>query len=254
MLSAVIITKNESSNIEDCLRSLAFANQRVVLDGGSTDQTCEIAQRLGAEVFVNSDWQGFGVQKNRAIAHATHEWVLVVDADERVSPALASEILSVVQQNSGPDAYYLPRCTLFYGLKVKYGGFEPDHGSVRLFRRQRFCFNEALVHEKIDLKSKSAGHIKEHLIHLSYVDPDVYLKKLAAYSKLAAEDMFQRGKRANAYAPFIHAVAAFFKSFIWKRGLLDGSAGLLIASMHAEHTYHKYFQLFLMSSERHSSN
>jgi len=247
MLSVVIITKNEQANIQACLESVAFADQIVVLDGGSTDRTRDLAEELGADVYINEDWKGFGVQKNRALEYGRHEWVLVLDADERVPASLAKEIMSAVSQCNGPSAYSLKRQTLFYGLPVRYGGFEPIQGSVRLFKRGCYRFDNALVHEKIDLNGDSAGLLRTPLEHLSYQDPDAYLQKLMVYSKLSAAILFNRGKRASAYSPMAHAVAAFLKSFLIKLGILDGKTGLLIATLHAEHTYHKYFQLYLMS-------
>lgn len=247
MLSAVIITKNEQDRIADCLDSVQFCDEIVVLDGGSNDHTVAIAKARGATVSVNIDWQGFGIQKNRAIDLATNDWVLVVDADERISNELAREIVNAIAHREADSAYSIKRITPFYGQTIRFGGFEPEQGSVRLFRKSKFRFDGALVHEKVDLKGARAGRLVQPITHLSYEDPNAYLSKLMLYSKLAAEAMFARGKRASALAPSVHGFAALIKAYFFKAGFLDGRGGWVLAVYQAEMTYHKYFRLWLLS-------
>lgn len=250
-LSVIIITKNESRNIGDCLASVAFADQCVVVDSGSTDDTVVIARAAGASVVETVDWPGFGPQKNRALALAQGEWILSLDADERVPQSLRDEILGVV---AAPNhlAYTLPRLSSFCGHFIRHSGWYPDH-TVRLFRRDSGRFSPDLVHESVVVAGESIGRLKTPLIHYSYPDDDAYLRKLQQYSSLSAEQAYAAGKRGGLGKALAHAAAAFLRSYVFKRGWLDGRAGLMVAVSSAESSYHKYFKLMLLTeSGRHN--
>ncbi len=250
-LSVVIITRNEAHNIGDCLASVAFANQWIIVDSGSTDGTVGIARAAGATVIETIDWPGFGPQKNRALAAATGDWILSIDADERISDASRNEILAILATPSpGFDAYALPRLSSFCGRFIRHGGWYPDH-VLRLFKRGSARFTDHLVHERIVTDSSGAhGRLSEPIIHYSYRSDADYLRKLEQYSTLGAQQAFAAGKRSGYVGALGHGLAAFLRSYVFKAGFLDGSAGVMVAIAAAETTYHKYFKLMLLCEER----
>jgi glycosyltransferase involved in cell wall biosynthesis len=243
-LSVIIITKNEADNIQACLDSVSFADQRIIVDSGSTDGTVAIARAAGATV-IETDWPGFGAQKNRALDAASGDWVLSLDADERISDALRGEILAAIAQPAH-EAYMLPRLSSFCGYFIRHAGWYPDH-IVRLFWRGSARFSDDLVHERIVIDEGSAGRLTNPIIHYSYRDDSAYLRKLEQYSSLGARQAFEAGKRGGLAKAILHGCAAFLRSYVAKRGFLDGRAGLMVAISTAESTYHKYFKLMLLS-------
>lgn len=243
-LSVIIITKNEADNIQACLDSVSFADQRIIVDSGSTDGTVAIARAAGATV-IETDWPGFGPQKNRALDAAAGEWVLSLDADERIGDALRGEILAAIAQPAH-DAYMLPRLSSFCGHFIRHAGWYPDH-IVRLFRRGSARFSDDLVHERIVFAESGAGRLKNPIIHYSYRDDSAYLRKLEQYSSLGARQAFEAGKRGGLGKAILHGCSAFLRSYVAKRGFLDGRAGLMVAISTAESTYHKYFKLMLLT-------
>ncbi len=245
-LSVIIITKNEAHNIGDCLASVAFADQWIIVDSGSTDGTVAIARAAGATVIEATDWPGFGPQKNRALAAANGDWILSLDADERISDKLQAEILSAISA-ARHDAYALPRLSSFCGHFIRHSGWYPDY-ILRLFKRGVAQFSDDLVHERIVTKVDS-GRLLEPIIHYSYRNDDDYLRKLSQYSTLGARQAFAAGKRSSFGDALTHALAAFLRCFIFKRGFLDGAPGLMVALTAAETTYHKYFKLMLLTRE-----
>ena len=244
-LSVIIITKNEAANIRACLDSVKFANEWIIVDSGSTDGTQDIARAFGAKVIETTDWPGFGPQKNRALDAATGDWILSLDADERISDDLRDEILAAIEQ-SVYDSYYLPRLSSFCGRFIRHAGWYPDY-IVRLFRKGAGRFSEDLVHENVRIQHGTTGKLKTPIIHYSYVDDDAYLRKLVQYSTLGAQQAFAAGKRSSFGKAILHAFSAFMRSFVFKRGFLDGRAGLMVAISTAESTYHKYFKLMLLT-------
>jgi glycosyltransferase involved in cell wall biosynthesis len=243
-LSVIIITKNEADNIQACLDSVSFADQRIIVDSGSTDGTVAIARAAGATV-IEADWPGFGPQKNRALDAAGGEWVLSLDADERISDALRGEILAAIAQ-AAHQAYMLPRLSSFCGHFIHHAGWYPDH-IVRLFRRGSARFSDDLVHERIVVAEGGTGRLENHIIHYSYRDDSAYLRKLEQYSSLGARQAFEAGKRGGLGKAILHGCTAFLRSYVAKRGFLDGRAGLMVAISTAESTYHKYFKLMLLT-------
>jgi glycosyltransferase involved in cell wall biosynthesis len=243
-LSVIIITKNEADNIQACLDSVSFADQRIIVDSGSTDGTVAIARAAGATV-IETDWPGFGPQKNRALDAASGEWVLSLDADERIGEALRAEILAAIV---GPahQAYMLPRLSSFCGHFIHHAGWYPDH-IVRLFRRGSARFSDDLVHERIVVAEGSTGRLTHPIVHYSYRDDSAYLRKLEQYSSLGARQAFEAGKRGGLGKAILHGCTAFLRSYVAKRGFLDGRAGLMVAISTAESTYHKYFKLMLLT-------
>jgi len=246
-LSVIIITRNEEANIGDCLKSLDFADEVIVLDNASTDRTQEIARSMGASVHGAPDWPGFGVQKNRALALAQGKWVLSVDADERVTAQLREEILQVIDSESRLSAYNLARRSSYCGQFILHSGWNPDH-VLRLFRRGQTCFSDDLVHEKL-LFSGQTGQLKNPLLHLSFPDFEAVLDKMNRYSSAGAQGMHLRGVRSSLVSAIGHGLWAFIRTYLLQRGFLDGQLGLALAISNAEGTYYRYAKRWLMARQ-----
>jgi glycosyltransferase involved in cell wall biosynthesis len=244
-ISAIIITRNEAAHIEACLASVGFADEWIVVDAGSSDGTPGLARAFGAKVIETSDWPGFGPQKNRALAAATGDWVLSIDADERVGAELRQEILLAIRENRH-SAFEIPRLSSFCGYFIHHSGWYPDR-IVRLFRRDAATFSADLVHEHVVVAQGPVGRLQHPLIHYSYRDDEAVLRKLDQYSSLGARQAFAAGKRSGLRGAIGHGVAAFLRSYLFKRGWMDGRAGLMVAISAAESTYHKYLKLMLLA-------
>lgn len=240
-LSAIVITKNEAGNIADCLDTLAFCDERVVVDGGSTDDTARIAESKGAHVVVH-DWQGFGAQKNFALSLAQGDWVLSIDADERVSPALAAEIRRAIEA-PGVDGYELTRLSSFCGRTIRHSGWFPDH-VLRLFRRGRARFSEDIVHERVVCDGK-IGRLRELLIHHPVLRLEDALSRMDRYSTAGAAMMASSGRRVSFMSGLSHGLWAFIRTYILQAGFLDGREGFLLAVANAEGTYYRYMKAWL---------
>jgi glycosyltransferase involved in cell wall biosynthesis len=240
-LSAIIISKNEASNIGDCLDSLAFCDERIVVDGGSTDCTVEAANAKGARV-VSHPFEGFGPQKNYALSLATSDWVLSIDADERVSPALARAIDAAISKGSA-DAYEMPRLSRFLGRVMRHSGWHPDY-VLRLFRNSRAQFSNDLVHERV-VCDGVVGRITEPLDHYPVLRLEDAVSRMDRYSTAGAE-MFAAAQRKVSFASGItHGLWSFFRAYVWRLGFLDGREGFLLAVANAEGTYYRYMKAWL---------
>lgn len=248
-----MITQNEAHNIAACLCSVLFADQIVVLDSGSTDGTIAIARSMGAEVSISPDWQGFGVQKNRALDAATGDWVLSLDADERVTPDLAQEIqaqLAQAQVSGQSVAFAVPRLTQFCGVWIRHCGWTPDY-VLRVFKRGQACFSDDLVHEKLQLIATDTPivRLKNPLLHYSYPTPEHYWRKLQRYSQDWARQRHARGQRTTITRAALSAVAAFSRSYVFQLGFLDGAMGFAVCTMQAQSAFGKYFELYCLGRE-----
>ena len=243
-LSVIVITRNEAHNIAACLASVSFADQLVVVDSGSTDDTVQLATQSGAVVLSHTDWQGFGIQKNRALASARGEWVLSLDADERVTPQLQAEIMQVLA-NPTHDAYSFPRLSSYCGQYIHHSGWYPDR-ITRLFRRGTARFSEELVHEKL-LVTGPICRLESPLLHESFTGLEAVLDKANRYSSAGALMLYQRGKKASLGTAIGHGAWAFFCTYVLRRGFLDGRMGLVLAISNAQGTYYRYLKLWLMT-------
>ena len=242
-LSVIVITRNESARLEACLASVAFASERVVLDNGSTDDTPAIAQALGARVARTEDWPGFGAQKNRALDLATGDWVLSIDADERVTPQLREQVEAVLADPRF-DAYTVNRRSSYCGQYMRHSGWYPDR-LVRLFRRGSARFSDHAVHESLQVRG-TIGRLDGELLHESYADFEAVLDKVNRYSTAGAHDLHRRGVRGSPGKALGHGLWAFLRTYLFKRGFLDGRLGLALAISNAEGTYYRYVKLWLM--------
>jgi len=250
-ISAIVITHNEQANIGDCLKSLDFADEIIVVDSASSDKSADIARGLGAQVLVTDDWPGFGPQKNRALALARGRWVLSLDADERVTPALRDEILSAISRASGPRVYRFARQSRYCGQFMRYSGWSPDW-VLRLFQRGTARFSDDLVHEKL-VFTGAVGDLKSPLMHYSFPDFESVLDKANRYSTAGAQALRAKGRRASLWGAIGHGVWAFFRTYVLQRGFMDGQLGLALAISNAEGTYYRYAKRWLMLRQEQSS-
>jgi glycosyltransferase involved in cell wall biosynthesis len=245
-LSVIIITKNEAANMRDCLASVAFADEVIVLDSGSTDSTVQLCRELGAQVFEHSDWPGFGPQKNRALSYASHEWVFSIDADERVTPELQAQIVAAMSGEY--DGYFVPRLSQFCGQFIHHCGWYPDY-VLRLFKKSHAQFSDDLVHEHVVLNGRSAK-LRSPLLHYTYLSMADVERKTLQYARAGAEKSFARGKRAHAWDAPVRGGWAFIRTYVMRAGFLDGKAGYQIALMNAKTTYLKYQLLEQIGSNK----
>ncbi len=243
-LSVIIITKNEAAHIGGCLDSVAFADECIVLDSGSTDDTCAIARARGARVEISPDWPGFGPQKNRALDLATGDWVLSIDADERVTPELAQAIGHALQAPDA-EAYRIARLSNFCGRWIRHSGWWPDH-VVRLFRRGAGRFTEVAVHERVVVQGRT-GTLAGHFLHYPYASLEALIDKLNRYSTDAAQSAYARGRRTGIMGPFGHGFWTFVRIYLLRRGFLDGWQGLILAGMAGAGSFFRYAKLYWLA-------
>jgi glycosyltransferase involved in cell wall biosynthesis len=251
MLSIVIITKNEAHAISDCLRSVAWAEEIIVVDSGSTDNTISICQQMGAKITVTSDWPGFGKQKNRALALATQPWVLSIDADERITPELQEEIKRVIATDTNAS-YRMPRSSSYCGKFIKHSGWVPDY-ITRLFKRGYGNFSEDLVHERL-LTEHPTLTLKNPLLHISYINLEEVLDKVNRYSTAGAAMSFSNRKSATLGQAIRHGVWAFIRTYFIRLGFLDGKIGFVLAVSNAETTYYRYLKLAFLNKDSNKLN
>jgi glycosyltransferase involved in cell wall biosynthesis len=244
-LSAIIITRNEAHNLHDCLQSMqGLVDEIIVVDSQSTDATIAIAKQHGAKVAQPADWPGFGPQKNRALDLTTCDWVFSIDADERVTPELAGEIKSLLETSGAEVAYKLPRLSSYCGKFIHHAGWQPDY-VLRLFKRGTARFSDDLVHERV-VTQQPVHALENHLLHYSYLNFSQVLSKVDAYSTASAKQAYARGKRSSVAGALGHGAWAFFRTYVIRRGFLDGGHGLALSISNAETSYYKYLKLWQM--------
>jgi glycosyltransferase involved in cell wall biosynthesis len=240
-LSVVLVTLNEEANIKECLRSVPFADEIVVLDSGSQDRTAELARTFTDKVYV-TDFEGYGKLKREAVERANGDWIFSIDADERVSPDLAREIIEAVGAEDGCVGYLMPRRTHFLGQWIMHGGWYPGH-VLRLFRKDSGEFTDSLVHEQVRIQGR-VGKLRSDLLH--YSDPDLrhYLWKLDRFTGLSARELHSAGRKTGASDLVLRPAFTFLKMYLLKRGFLDGIHGLILALLSSVHVLLKYVKLW----------
>ena len=243
-LSVIIITKNEASRLGECLASVQFADEIIVLDGCSTDATAEIARAHGAQVHQAADWPGFGPQKNRVLALATQPWVLSIDADERVTPELQAEIIQTLAQPHY-DGYQIARLSEFCGKKIHHSGWWPDY-VVRLFRRELGAFDDVPVHEQVLVRGR-VGKLKSWFLHFPFDDLAALVTKINRYSSDAAQMMALKGRRGGVFGLIKHSVWTFIRIYLLRRGFLDGRHGFVLAVTAASGSFLRYSKLMFLN-------
>ncbi|MEJ2347276.1 MAG: glycosyltransferase family 2 protein [Gammaproteobacteria bacterium] len=238
-ISVTLITLNEAGNVGDCLESVAWADEIIILDSGSTDGTPDICRKYTDRVYV-TDWPGYGPQKNRALDYATGDWVLSIDADERVTDELRREIEQAAGA-AGHDAYSIPRSSSYCGRFLRHGGWWPDR-VIRLFRRDKARFSDSIVHETVVVDG-SVGQLCSPLLHYTYRTLDDVVSMINRYSSASAEAMYRAGKRGGLGRAIGHGAWVFLRTYVLRLGLLDGREGFMLAVSNAELAYYKYLKL-----------
>lgn len=246
-LSVIVITRNEAANLRACLDSVAFADEKIVVDNASTDATVAIARACGAAVTHTDDWPGFGIQKNRALALATGDWVLSIDADERVTPELALQIQDAMASGRA-QAFEIPRLTRFCGQWIHHCGWTPDY-VLRLFRRGTARFSDDLVHERVIAVGGRPQRLSSPLLHESYPTPAHYWRKLEAYSHAWATQRHAEGRTTSMTRAALSGWVAFVRSYVLRLGFLDGAMGFAVCTMQAQAAFGKYFALYCLNRQ-----
>jgi glycosyltransferase involved in cell wall biosynthesis len=243
-LSVIVITRNEVLRLRRCLESVPFAHECIVVDSGSTDGTPELAEAMGARVIRTTDWPGFGAQKNRALALARGDWVLSMDADEWLDETLGLQVRAVVEAPGTPDcSYLLSRLSSFCGQWMRHSGWYPDP-VLRLFPRGAARFSDDLVHERL-LCEMPTRPLRGHLLHESMPTLTVANDKMNRYSSGRAADLYARGRRGGLGSALGHGFWAFVRTYVLKRGFLDGRMGFILAVHNAETSYYRYLKMWL---------
>jgi glycosyltransferase involved in cell wall biosynthesis len=235
-VSVGIITKDEEKNIEDALKSVDGAGEVIIVDSFSKDRTVEICSKYTDKIYQH-DWEGYSRQKQKTVDYSKGPWVLILDADERLTPELRNEIEQSVKETDY-NGFYLPRKNYFLGRWIRHSGWWPDH-TLRLFRKDKAKFEEREVHEKVVLEGK-AGYLKNPMEHYTYRSISEFIKKMENYSNLASIEIRRRSGRAGLYSVTVRPLATFIKMFFLRLGFLDGVHGLILAALYSYYTFLKY--------------
>jgi len=239
MLSVTVITKNEARNLGDCLRSVAWAQEIVVVDEFSSDGTVDVAKGLGARVY-QEPWKGFAGQKNSAVDKTTGDWILSLDADERIPLPLKEEIEETIGRNDAFHGYFIARKNFFSGQWIRHGGWYPDY-CLRLFKKRSGRFEERAVHEKV-VVTGSTGYLRNPLEHYTYGSVADYLIRMERYSRLAALEIAEAQRPALWSALTLRPAFTFLNMYLLRGGFLDGKKGLFLAASYAYYTFLKYYR------------
>ena len=243
-LSVIVITRNEQANLHGCLSSVKdIAHEIVVVDSSSSDDTLAIASSFNAVISSPTDWPGFGAQKNRALDMATQNWVLSIDADERLTQELRDEIQAVLSNPPG-DCYAIPRRSYYCGRLINYSGWNPDF-VTRLFKRGAARFSDHLVHERL-LTNSPVSKFNSPMLHYSVNNFSQVLNKIDRYSTDSAQQAFLAGKKSSVLNAVLHGIWAFIRTYFFKLGFLDGAHGLAVSISNAEGSYYRYLKLWLL--------
>jgi glycosyltransferase involved in cell wall biosynthesis len=245
-ISAIIITKDEEHSIRECLQSISWVDEIIVVDSESKDQTLKICKEFRAKIFTKS-WQGFGPQKNEAIKHAKYKWILSIDADEIITPELKKEIIAITKSNNPSEAYSICRRSFYCGRLIKFSGWQSDF-VVRFFQK-KFCkFSDDLVHEKV-LVNGVTLKTKSYMIHNAFENFEEVIKKINVYSSLSASMFYKKNRKSSLKKAIFHAFWSFIKTYIIKLGFLDGKYGFMLSISNAEGTYYRYIKLMMLHSK-----
>lgn len=244
-VSVALIVKNEEINLAECLETVTWADEIVILDAGSDDSTVEIAKKYTNKVYVDADWQGYGLQRQRLQELTSCDWILMLDADERLTPELVLAIKNVLNKDDHNTVYALPRLSWCFGKFIRHSGWYPDY-VTRLYAKDKAQYNAQLVHEKLEYDSAMKKvKLKGDLLHYTYRDLEHYLVKSASYAKAWAIQQQAKGKSSSLLKAFNHGLSCFLKMYVFRLGFLDGRQGLLLALLSGHSTFAKYADLWV---------
>lgn len=247
-LSVYIMTYNEEAKIADCLESVKWADEIVVMDSFSKDRTVEICRRY-TDKIVQNEFVGFGKLRNIALEHCSYDWVLSIDADERATEELKNEVYEKLQQGPDADAYFVPRKSHFLGYWVRHCGWYPDYRQPQFFNKNKFKYREQMVHEGFELNGR-IGHLKGHALQFPFLNLEQFLKKMDRYSSLRAEEMAKEGRKFSVVQLVTHPLAMFWRMYVQKLGFLDGKEGFILSLLYGYYyTMIKYVKLWEKTKE-----
>jgi glycosyltransferase involved in cell wall biosynthesis len=250
-LSVTIITLNEADHIAAAIDSASWADEIIVVDSGSTDGTPDVARAKGAALSTRP-WSGYVDQKNHAAGLARNDWIFSLDADERIPPALASEIRALLTTEPAARGYRVPRVTFHLGRWLRTTDFYPDF-QTRLYDRRAAQWRGRYVHESVSVNG-SVGQLRNELEHYSYRDLRDHLERVNQYSTLAARQMHEAGRRAGPFELILHPPAAFLRNYVLRRGFMDGTAGLTVSAMNAYSVFLKFAKLWELQTQLPTAN
>lgn len=245
LLSVVIIAKDAAELLPECLASVSWADEIILLDAGSHDGTPEIAERHGVRVFHSTEWHGYGKQRQLAQRHASHPMILMIDSDERVTPELRQSIEQVLEQPASETVYSIARRNLFLGRFMRHSGWYPDR-VTRLYPRH-YHYNDNQVHESLETAQAQVRALQGDFLHLTCRDFADFQRKQLAYAEAWAKQRFMQGRRCGIAAIFSHTLGAFLKNLVLRAGFLDGKQGWLLAVVNAQYTFNKYTALWALN-------
>jgi glycosyltransferase involved in cell wall biosynthesis len=251
-LTVTVITHNEAPNIAAALESVSWADEIIVVDSHSTDDTVSIARRHASRVEVR-DWPGYSAQKNHAAELASHDWILSIDADERVTPALGAEIRDVLRAGPGSRGYRIPRVTKYLGRWIRSTDWYPDY-QLRLYDRRTGRWNGRRVHESVTLDDGEPGVLRNELHHYPYRDISHHLATIDRYTTLAARQWLEEGRRAHLFSALVHARLAFVRNYLLRAGFKDGAAGFLVSVLNSYYVFLKFAKLWELRQTRSDSD
>lgn len=244
-VSAVLITKNAALHIEACLDSIRWADEIIVLDSGSSDGTVALAKKAGATVHQSDDWPGFGPQRQRAQQYASHDWIFMIDVDERVTPQLRQSIENALLSPDANTVFRFNRLSDFFGRFIKTSGWYPDR-VVRLYHAKRYAYNNAMVHEKVACDGARMVDLEGHLLHYTTDSYQGFMAKSLSYAQAWAEERHGRGKRTSLGGIALHTAGMFLRKYLLQRGFTEGKHGLLLAWVSSVYTFNKYACLWTL--------
>ena len=246
-ISVVLIAKNCEDTLYDCLKSVQWADEIVLLDSGSTDKTVDIAQQFGAKIHINTDWQGYGRQRQIAQQYATCDYVFMIDTDEQVTDELQASITEIINQpRQANKVYTCPRRNWFLGRYMMNCGWYPDR-VIRLYNNQERTYNDSQVHESVDTTGAEIIDLNGDLLHSTCTNYMDFQQKQLTYARNWADERFKKGKKTGLSSAFTHGLGAFIKTYILRKGFLDGSHGLLLSLVVTQYTFNKYVALWTLT-------
>lgn len=246
-ISVTIITHNEEKNVADCLQSVRWADEIIVVDSYSADRTVEICKKYKA-IVITEKWLGYSRQKNLAIDNAKNEWILSLDADERITKELLDEIKKEFEKDISIDGFYIARKNFFLGRWIKHCGWYPDY-NLRLFKKGKGRFIEREVHERAEIKGE-AKYLKHPLEHYTYKTLNDFISRLDRYSSLSAIELHKKGRTAGWSHLTVRPVTTFLRMYFLKKGFLEGFYGILLSGLYSFYTFSKYAKLWEMEKKR----